>query len=185
MNIKINIVMVFGIMLLAAFGCEKADSDKDFGSTNVYILQATTANGYDNVPSGNDSSTYNYTIDQQNKKVNVLLGVYRSGKFKREAFTVDIMPNADTVTSLINKGVLASASTIVMPSTVFTLPAQVAVKNDENTGSFYLSADIDKLKTFAGKKLAIGVTLTNTSRYTLLPSLNTVIVVMDIDALNL
>ena len=58
--------------------CEKAASDKDFGFSKIYMPQAIfksggTSNNYP-VPSGSDSSTYNYLVEAKDKKLNIILG---------------------------------------------------------------------------------------------------------------
>lgn len=185
MNKHIKYIAGFAIVAgsLFAASCEKSDSAQDFGSTNIYMPQATVSSGMYLVPSGRDSSSFNYKID--GTKVNVMLGVYRSGKSVLQAYTVDVVANADTINTLINNKVLDPNTTVVLPSTMYTLPSTLAVKDGDNKTTFYLSIDKAQLKNYPGKKLAIGVKLTNPSKYTLNPALTSTIVVINVDAIPL
>jgi hypothetical protein len=166
---------------LFAISCEKSVSDQDFGSTSIYMPQATVSGGMYNVPAGRDSSSFNYDIE--GGKVNIMLGVYRSGKSAAQAYSVNVVANADTINTLIASNALDPNTTVVLPSAMFTMPSTVAVKDGDNKATFYLSVDKAQLKNYAGKKLAIGVKLTNPSKYTLHSTLSSAIVVINVDAI--
>lgn len=185
MNKYIKHITAVAIAAVAVFAisCEKSDSDQDFGSANIYMPQATVSNGMYAVPTGRDSSNLNYKIE--GSKINVVLGVYRSGKSVLQAYTVNVTANTDTINTLINNKVLDPNTTVVLPSGLYSMPSNISVKDGDNKATFYLSIDKAQLKTYAGKKLAIGVKLTDPSKYTLKPSLSTTIVVINVDALPL
>src|SRR5882757_9230921 len=143
------------LLLVALFSrCEKNDSDKAFGNTTIFMPQATVSGGTNAnypVPSGLDSATHNYTIDSTAGTVTVLLGVSRSGLQSYQAFSVQVTTNADTINHLITAGLL-DATTMLLPSDVYTLPATVHVDARVPTVSFNLVLDKVKLNTTGRKK---------------------------------
>lgn len=180
------------IILAVLSGCEKEASSMDYGSPLVYMPQSMQS-GTDivyNVPSGLDSATYNYVIDTPDDKLNIVLGVLRSGKAANNAFSVAILTNPDTVTAAIANGSLAgnpdpTDSIVLLPSGAYSLPATVSVPAGSNQATFYLSVDIAQLKTYAGKKVALAVYLDKLSTYQLSPTNAETIVVIDVNALKL
>lgn len=176
-----------GLLIFIASGCEKDAGKTAFGNdaTMIYMPQATNAGLRYLVPSGKDSATNNYNIDQKNNKVNIFLGVYGSGAQAPAAYTVNVSANSDTITNMIGSGALPAATTAVLPAGIFTLPALVSVADGERGMPFYLSIDMAQLKTYAGKKMAIGVQLSNPSKYKLNTAINKTIVIIDVDALKL
>lgn len=181
---------LLSVVLLACMfvACEKDASKTDFGSPLIYMPQAQSTGGANlnyAVPSGADSATYNYKIDNQNNKVNVLLGVTRSGLQNLDAYSVSISANTDTIVQMLAANVLNPATTMVLPANSYTLPQSISVSAGQSSASFYLSIDKAQLKTYTGKKLALGVVLSNPSKYSLNPSKNKVIVIIDVNSLNL
>lgn len=181
---------------LASFftGCEKEASSLDYGTPVVYMpqsMQAGTATSIVyNVPAGYDSITNNYVIDSPDNKLNIVLGVLRSGKVANKAFSCAILTNPDTVTTAIANGTLIgnpdpTDSVVLLPSSAYSLPATVSVPSGSNQATFYLTVDIAQLKTFAGKKVALAVYLDKPSTYQLSPTNAETIVVIDVNALNL
>ena len=168
-------------------GCEKNDSAQPFGVTNIFMPQATVSGGSNNnypVPAGNDSATWNYTIDSVNNKVNVLLGVCRGGTQSYDPFSVSITTNTDTVNQLILAGTLG-AGTVLMPADLYTLPSSVSVGAGAVAASFNLSLDETKLKLYAGSKLVLAVSIGNPTKYQLNAKLSTTIVLVNVNALPL
>ena len=165
-------------------GCEKNDSDTDYGITSIYMPQALVANLTYAVPAGLDSATRNYRIDVQNDKVNIILGVTRSGEQPANGYTVNIVANTDTINQLLAKKVLDPATTMLLPS-IYTLPQNISVAPGKNAGTFYLSVNRTQLKTYAGKKLALVVALANPTMYTLNNAISKVMVIIDVNALKL
>jgi hypothetical protein len=183
-----SIIAIFsGLVLLAGAmaGCEKDDRDETFGTASIYMPQATVATNRYAVPAGLDSATYNYKIDQAGDKVNVILGIARSGKQEAGAFAVTVTANPDTVANMISKSVLDPATHIVMPASLYTLPQGATVEAGKTATTFYLSINKTQLKTYAGKKLAIGVFISQPSNYILSPGGDKVIIIVDVNALKL
>lgn len=182
----------FGLIIGAVSfwaACNKTDSEVAYGISKIYMPQAVNVSaGINNnylVPTGTDSATYNYKIDTVNKKLNIILGVSLSGKAQSTGYMVNVTTNTDTVNQMIANGIF-DASTVLMPTSLYTLPTQVAVASGKDAGTFYLSLDINQLKTtYAAKKLALAVTLSNPTNYSLDQALATTIVIVDVSLLNL
>jgi|SRR6185437_8968712 len=180
------------ITLAILSGCEKEASSLDYGAPLVYMpqsMQSGTSIVY-NVPSGLDSATYNYVIDSPDNKLNIVLGVLRSGKAANNAFSVAILTNPDTVTTAIANGSLVESpdptdSIVLLPSSAYSLPATVSVPSGSNQSTFYLSVDLTQLKALRGKKAAVAVYLDKPSSYQLDPTSAETIVLIDVKALNL
>ena len=175
------------LMLLAAglAGCEKDDNETTFGTVSIFMPQATVAATRYAVPSGLDSATYNYKIDAAGDKVNVILGIVRSGTQGTEAFSVAVAANADTAAKMISNSVLDPAVHVVMPAGLYTLPTEVKVATGKTGNTFYLSLNKTQLKTYAGKKLVLGVVISQPSNYVITPGTDKVIVIVDVNALKL
>ncbi|WP_205511097.1 DUF5013 domain-containing protein [Longitalea arenae] len=182
----IFIIAVFTGILVTS--CEKAASEKDYGLSKIYMPQAIfksggTTNNYP-VPSGSDSSTYNYLVDTKDKKLNIILGAALSGR-NSSGFSVDITVNNDTVQQLLAANMLDTTLYKLMPATMYTLPATMEVEPGNLSGTFYLSVDITALKQsqYAGKLLVLAVQLANPSRYELNSAISTTLVIIDVNAL--
>ncbi len=174
-------------LIMVITGCEKDASSQAFGNdaTRIFMPQATIAGLRYAVPSGKDSATYNYKIDVPNNKVNIILGVAGSGAQALNAYTVNVTVNTDTINQMISSGVLPAATTVVLPATMYTLPASVAVPAGPGVASFYLAVNETQLKTYAGKKLALEVVISNPTLYAVNTAINKTIILIDVSALNL
>lgn len=164
--------------------CEKSDGELDYGYENIYIPQSllTGSNLNYNIPSGLDSASRNYKLD--NNKVNIILGVLKSGTKAAKAFTVDLKSRQDTVTSILAANLINNG--VVLPESMYTIPEKVEVTSGNSGQTFYLSVDATLLKAnYAGKKAVAAFELTNPSRYNLNQKNNKVVVIIDVNALNL
>lgn len=179
------------LILLGAIcfaGCSKDDSSVAYGSSYVYMPEAIvqsggTSNTY-TVPtasSGVDSSTYNFIYDSTNNKIKVILGVYRSGLEGLSSFSVTVSASTDTITKMITAGKISNG--VAMSSSIYSLPSNVTVPSGSRSVSFYLSLNLDSLKNYTGKNLALAVSISNPTKYTLDTTLATTIVVVNVNNL--
>lgn len=169
------------IALFVLASCAKGDGDKDYGIEKVYIPQSMSDGGITNiynVPSGGGEYTYNFSI--KDDKVEVFLGVLRSGKQAGEEFTVDVVVNEGSTSEQAAKN-----NAEAMPSSLYELPSQVKVEAGTNSKTFNLSLDKEALKGYAGKKLVLCIALANPSRYELSEKACEVTVLVNVDALKL
>ena len=104
----------------------------------------------------------------------------RSGRLSGEAFTVDIVQNAEKTSALA-----ISLGVDIMPSSIYKLPLQVKIEEGMNSSSFNLSINKQALKTKAGKRLMLCIALANPSYYTLSETAAEVSVLVDVDKLKL
>jgi hypothetical protein len=181
---RLNTLLIF--LVVAVFtACEKDISENKIGIEKVYIPQSISKSTTDNnyaVPSTlNFGAAINFKDDVANNKVLVYLGVAKSGKQETQPFTVDLSSRADTINQLITGG----AGFVLLPATAYTLPASVSLTAGQSSVVFNMVVDRTMLKTFAGKKVAACITLSNPSRYSLDDNAKKVIVIIDVNALNL
>jgi len=192
-HVKQIAVLIALMAMIVLVGCEKNDSETPFGDSVIYIPQATVGNGQNQiymVPSGKDKNTYNFRVDTLGKIVKVFLGVTRSGLDTYKAYSVDVSTRTDTVATLIANGLINPPSTTilpveVLPQTDYNLPTTVSVTDGKYSEGFYLAIKLDALKTYAGKKVALCVVISNPTNYTLSTVNNKVIILIDVDALKL
>ena len=192
-HVKQIAVLIALMAMIVLVGCEKNDSETPFGDSVIYIPQATVGNGQNQiymVPSGKDKNTFNFKVDTLGKIVNVFLGVTRSGLDTYRAYSVDVSTRTDTVATLIANGLINPPSTTILPVEVlpltdYNLPTTVSVIDGKYSEGFYLAIKLDALKTYAGKKVALCVVISNPTNYTLSTVNNKVIILIDVDALKL
>ena len=156
---KKHTFLVAIVLIVAGFmSCQKGDSDTAFGYTNIYMPEATVTGGLNLnylVPSGAGLPTYNFQIDSVNHKLNVILGVTRSGKASADGYTVDVVVYADTTNQQITNKAITNG--VLLPATMYTLPTKVMVPAGKNYASFYLSIDATAFKAaaYTGKNVAL------------------------------
>ena len=177
-------------MILAAllffFGCTKDDASMDYGFTKIYMPQSVVRSGGTNnqypVPTGTDSSTWNYTVDKVKGKLNITLGASLSGPGV-EAYSVDIKVNNDTIQKLLSAKLLDPATNVIMPSSMFTIPSSLEVAKGKRSGFFTLSIDYAMLKSVAyrNKFLLVSIGFSNAKTYELNAALSSAIVVVDVN----
>ena len=186
-----TILFVFLVVLVTAsplVSCKKDDSKMDYGFSQVYMPQAIAQSGGVNnnypVPSGTDSTTYNYYLNTSDNKINVILGTSLSGP-GRGAYSVDIKVDNDTIQQLFTTKVLDTSLYKLMPASMYTIPAKLAVSESAKSGTFDLAIDIAQIKsnTYTGKYLVLAVKVTNPTTYTLNSALATTVIIVDVNAL--
>ena len=182
-------VIIAGISLT---GCEKSDSSTLFGNSIIYIPQSTVSGGQNLhylVPTGANADTYNYKVDATGNKVNVLLGVLRTGMETYDSYSVSITTRADTINQLIANGKInltpSTKPVVLLPSNSYTMPTTVTVPDGSSAASFNLAVNLTDLKTYVGKKVALCVAISNPTKYMLSSTNKNVIILIDVDVLKL
>ncbi len=171
--------------ILSISACKKADSELDYGTTTIYMPQAVIRSGGVNnqypVPTGTDSSTWNYRIDAARSRMDISMGAALSGPGS-DAFSVEVRANNDTIQQLLAAGVFNPATHMLMPASMYTLPVKVEAVKGARAGFFKISVDYKALKTaaYAGKFLLLAVKFANPTTYQLNASLSSAIVVIDV-----
>lgn len=174
------------IGLFGLVSCEKSAGELDYGYDNLYIPQSllTGSNLNYMVPAGLDSASRNYVLDKTTNKVNIILGVLKSGTSVPQAYTVDLKSRPDTVTTILASNAIANG--VMLSENAFTIPAKIEVASGQTGKTFFLSVDAAMLKAnYAGKKAIAAFDITNPTKYSLNQKNNKVVVIIDVNALKL
>lgn len=188
--------LLFLAMAAMAFilaGCEPSDANKDYGFPKIYIPQATVT-GMDNsypIPNGPLDQNKTYVCNFKDGKLNIALGVVRAGALAKEkAFTVDLkVCESETdrkIAELESNGTPAAE----LPVNLCTIPDKISVKEGENTGTCYVTVDLQELAKQASsllvdskyKSLVLGLEIANPTAYELAETNTKVIVVLDLNS---
>jgi hypothetical protein len=166
--------------------CDSGDGKADYGIAVLYMPQAVSGGGIDNtyaVPSGDGEYTYNFKIDEGQNRLNIILGVLRSGLLPNEAYTVDVVSRSDTTVQIVQSGSIENA--LALPEEWYEIPSRVSVPGDKNGETFYLSVSLDALSRdeFTGKNLVAAIALANPSRYELHALKAVTVVVIQVDGI--
>jgi len=145
-----SLILVF----LSFVSCEADERDVNV-TPKVYMPQAAYGDSYIVPNNGTDvQMNKNYDIDSVNNKLNIYLGVYRSGLGELKAFSVDV-----------HAGSIAIPSTTLLPVSDYTLPTKVSVEVGKREAYFYLTVNLDFLKNNRTMNFSLPVTITNLSFY--------------------
>jgi hypothetical protein len=187
LNMKRNALFITVVLITAVFlSCQKGDGDTAYGNTLIYMPQATSTGGLScnyQVPSGAGISTYNFQIDSINHKLNVILGVLRSGKESAGGYSVDVIADNDTTNQLIANNVFTNG--VLLPNASYTLPTKVIVPAGKNNATFYLSINAADLNNalYTGKNLALTIRITNPTNYTLNTKYSKTVVIINANSI--
>ena len=167
-----KIVIFFSVLLLAcgAASCQKADSERPWGSAVIYMPQA----GYTPyaVPNGGTAqqSNKNYRIDAQAGKVHIFLGIYRAGLAELQAYTVSV-----------SVGSTPLDGTVLLPGRAYTLPSSVSCPDGKRDATFFPHGRhrLSEGECRQGKHFSLPVTISDPTRYALNDKLTTTQVRID------
>ena len=136
--------------------CEKPDSEKEWGIALIYMPQSN----YDPyiVPnSGTDAQiNRNFSFDSVNMKLNVFLGVYRSGLQALESYTVNLASEPVSVDGAM-----------ILPEGQYHLPSSVTCPDGQRDATFYLEVDLGFLANNQANNYSLAVSISDPSRYEL------------------
>ena len=186
-------VLVITAMAMAMIGCEQSDANKDYGFPLVYIPQATIT-GMDNsypIPNGPFGWNTQYTCNYKDGKLNIALGVVRAGKVADEkAFTVDLGVSDDETAKKTAELEGKETPAAKLPVSVCTIPEKISVPAGDNTGTCYVSVDLQALaKDMASikegdvyKQLVLGLEISNPTQYELAETNTSVVIILDLNS---
>lgn len=181
--------MLLAALLLSA--CQKEDANKDYGFAKVYIPQATVT-GIDNsypIPMGPfyQNSKYTCSYSQETGKLDIVVGVIRSGYFSvQQGYSVSLSVSA----GLTNEKVTELGG-VALPTAVCTVPGTITVPDGLSGATVNVSVDLKTLSaqratfqdTEGYKKLVLGLEISNLSgpaEYSLADSNTSVAIVLDL-----
>lgn len=188
--------LLFLAMAAMAFilaGCEPSDANKDYGFPKIYIPQATVT-GMDNsypIPNGPLDQNKTYVCNFKDGKLNIALGVVRAGALAEEkAFSVDLKVSEEETAKKIAEYDANDTPAAELPAGVCTIPEKISVKEGENTGTCYVTVDLQSLSSQAStllvdgkyKLLVLGLEIANPTAYELAETNTSVIIVLDLNS---
>lgn len=115
-----------------------------------------------------------YRIDSVAGKIYIPIGVGRSGLQSKEAFTVKVAVDNDTINQLIADGILNDV-TVFTPD-MYSLPGSYTVEANKDGGELELAIDVAKVSPMMDKTLALAVRISDPSKYSINNSLSTVVI---------
>ena len=176
-------------------GCFKSYNEDDVGFARIYIPQATIT-GLDNsypVPRGAFGVNTSYTCFYKDGSLNIALGVVRSGSFAvQKAFSVSISMSQEETTDYLAKMEEDGEDAVQIPSGMYDLPGSVSVEAGKNTGTFYMSVNMNSLASQSAllmgdnewKKLVLAVKISNPTEYELSDANTSIVVIIDLNSIH-
>lgn len=159
MRKKILIIVMFFVVGTMYFtSCKKSDADTEWGFSKVYMPQAN----YNPYTATTVQPGATCEIDEAGNKLNVSLGVYRSGLEVLSSYTVNVIVKPASI-----------AGKTELPSDKYSLPATVTCPDGKRDVSFYLSIDLSFLKANMGTDYTLTVSIQNPDKYELNEDLST------------
>ncbi|MBQ7811783.1 MAG: hypothetical protein IJ394_04415 [Bacteroidales bacterium] len=186
-------LMFLAIAAMTFAGCEPSDADKDYGFTKIYIPQATVT-GMDNsypVPNGPLDQNKSYVCNFKDGKLNIALGAVRSGAVADEkAFSVSLKVCDSETARKIAEYESKDTPVAELPESVCTVPDRISVNKGENTGTCYLTVDLQSLSEQAAsllegntyRLLVLGLEITDPTEYELAETNTSVVIVLDLNS---
>ena len=180
------LAVLFAVLLS---GCLKSYNEDDIvGFTKVNIPQASIT-GLDNsypIPLSAFGISTSYCGYYQDGKFNIALGVVRSGAIaNQKGFSVNVAMSQEDTNAKLSKMAEDGDDAIQLPSGTYQIPGSATVAAGKNTGTFYMSVDMNALAAQKAsiegngkwKKLVLGVRISNPTEYELGPEASVVVVI--------
>lgn len=153
---KIALYLFTLLLACGAASCQKADSEKSWGSSLIYMPQANY-HPYAVPNGGSEQQTNrNYSIDRAEGKVKIFLGVYRAGLAELEDYAVSV-----------SVGTTPLDGTTLLPAGEYALPQTVYCPSGRRDATFYLTVDLAFLSMNSSTDFSLPVTISDPTRYTL------------------
>lgn len=179
---------IYGLFLLVVLAtfitCEKADSDKDWGNSLIYMPQAALLDGGNTihypVPFDKNATLQNYIIDStETNTIKVIMGVYRSGLEELQGYSVSLLSNP----AVLQQKLVEIENAFELPADMYSFPETVEVPGGQRGANFYLTIDRKRLLEEYGhlwnKSMIVALSLDKPTRYQLNDKLSTVVLVIN------
>jgi PKD repeat protein len=181
MRRNIKLLLTLPLLAVTVISCDyKGVADSTYPDQQVYIPAAKSGvYTVDDISVAN--APFRYVMDNDNNKIIIPLGIYRSGVNNHGSIDVDVKINNDTVSRLISAGGLIGTDNTnpeILPVDKYTLPSNVTLNNGIENAKLQLSIDIPFLLANPNKRFALGVTISSNDAEAN-PLLNTIIVVIN------
>ncbi len=157
-------VALFFLSLLSLISCDyKELGAADYSEQKIYMPASTADVGESGTYLVNSIATpgqnFRYVANREQNKLNIPLSVVRSGISPDGLVNVAIRTTTDTVTRLINRGVLPGAE--VLPADKFTIEPAVTIASGKDVALFALAVDLNFLLANTSKTYAIAVSVSS------------------------
>ena len=158
----IKFLAVYLIAISVIVSCEEADSDKEWGMAKIYMPQSNYQPYV--VPNGGKDAqlNMNYSLDSANQKLNIYLGVYRSGLQELESYSV----------SVLSEGISLDGA-VFLPEDKYTLPSLVTCLEGHRDVTFFLEVDLEFLTNNQTNNYSLSVSISEPTKYELNEELST------------
>ncbi len=144
------------ISFLVLTSCQYEEvADAGYPDQKVYLRAASL--GIIRINNVSTAEPMRYEFDIVNKKMNIDLGVNRSGINNDGNVLIDLKLNLDTLALLSAANLLDGA--VVLPADRITFPAQVTVNSGSDTAPFRAVVDLDFLSQNITTKFALAVSI--------------------------
>lgn len=184
------------VAAVALAACRKEDANKDYGFPKVYIPQATVT-GIDNtypIPLGPfyRNSVYTCAYDRQSGKLEIVLGVIRSGYFaKQPAYSVSLGVSDTETSRKLEEYAKAGTPAAALSTSLCTIPGSISVPEGESGATCKIGVDLRALSQQRAsiyedgtyKLLVLGLEISRIqgpAEYTLADQYTSVAVVLDL-----
>lgn len=189
-NIKLGFITVLFTFAMILSSCEYQEfADTDYPDQLIY-MPAAYYNPYmiDEVPvkigdSPTPGNPERFTLDLENRKLNVLLAAYRSGINASGTFDINVSVNNDTIENLLASSEALPGNTVLLQPENYSLVNSVQMKEGERLAKFDLEVDLNYLVNNAPDGVfAVGVEISSQARE-VNPDLALTVVVIDTEML--
>lgn len=156
---------------LVLLSCTKYQDvgNASYSDQQVYMPAAVDGNSVNGIYLINKvavpGQVFRYTADVAGKKINIPLGVYRSGATTKGDINVGISVNADTANKMLSTGRFPAGTEVLLINKA-NIPSSVTIADGADYASFDFSIDLDFLLANTTKKYAVGVSILSTDKKT-------------------
>lgn len=180
-NRNIKLLLAFPLLAITIISCDyQSVAEANYPDQQIYMPAAISGvYTIDNISATN--APFRYIMDNDNKKIIIPLGIYRSGVNNNGNINVDIKINNDTVNNLISAGDLIgydNTNLDTLPADKYSLPSNVLFNSGIENVNMQLVIDIPFLLANPNKRFALGITISSND-VEANPLLSTIIVLIN------
>ncbi len=181
------------ILMFLSFSCQESDADMDYGFPLIYIPQATVT-GLDNsypIPNGpfGQNSIYTCRYDEKSGKLEIALGVIRSGAIAdAKGFSVCLKVSEEQTEKKLSEYADKSVDAMQLPLSLCDIPAHITVDKGKNSGTCYIGVNMKELSSMSlydsgrYKMLVLGLEISDPTEYSLAEENTKVVIVLDLNS---
>lgn len=127
-------------------------------------------------------SSLKYVIDPVAKTTSFSIPVYRGGEYDFDPLTVDVSVDNTAIAGLTASGALPSNTQVIASSDFVTLTKDtLKLDNFIMKGNIIVTVKNDEINKYAGKTVALGVKIANSSKQSVNPALDKLVIYFNAD----